>query len=543
MKRSFPFLCLLFLLSAAAAGAQTPSATGTPQVLSASHRYDLALRAQTLWLMIQMTFDPKDRWVYEKELSDCYTQLGETEKAEEELKASIADNPNGAPAPEPTMRKIRRHRQKLGLAPPPASPSPMPVAAAKTATSKAKATFTPTPTDTDTDTPTDTPTDEPTAAPTDEGTTTTDSGAAASDATATATPAPVQIGTLTLGASVGLWNVNYADPTNGAEFLFPVSASANLTSDIALSASTNYLVGAYQYQGGNTLDLSDLSDTSIAVQYGFKTLDLDTVLSETVNVPTGRPSWTSQDSGTDLPTILVDPRYSAANLSFNTLFAVSVPVDSSKWGLGAGYVLNTDYNSNGGLAVDPVDVRPGDSLYFNLNRVTPTGGNQSDIFQTSIYFSFVTTESGIPFTCPGPNINFSYAWNNPAAFSFEVGSQFYLPGQTAVNGVLTPDPTYSMGPRVYWKPSYVIDDLTLAGQAKYVFPNGYDSSNLNYVEGGLLLSLGPAYNLKVDGQAFLTLTASYNFIDALGGGFDAAGNRVDLLYNYYNFSASRSFSF
>ncbi len=539
MKRSVRILfCLvLIFLTAASAGAQTPPVDGAPVTLSTQRRYDLALRAQSLWLMIQMTFDAKNRWVYEKELSDCYAQLGEMDKAQEELKASIADNPNGVPAPEPTMRKIRRHRKKVGLAvtPEPTVETPVSTKTMATSTPRGKVTLTPT------HIPTDTPADEVATAPATESDTT--SSNAAVTPTEQPTAAPVTIGTLTLGSYFGLWSVNYADPTNGAEILFPVSASVNLASDIALTASTNYLVGYYQYQAGDTLDLNSFSDTTVAVQYGFKTLDLDTVLSETVNIPTGEPSWTSQSSGSDLPIFLVDPRYSAAALSFNTLYAISIPVDSSKWGLGMGYVLNTDYNSNGGWAVDAVDVRPGDSLYFSMNRVTPTGSNQSDVFQASVYFSFVTTESGIPFTCPGPNINFSYAWNNPTAFSFELGSQFYLPGQTAVNGVLAPDPTYSSGPRLYLKPSYVIDNLTLAGQVKYVLPNGYDASDLNYVEGGLLLSVGPNYNLKLDGQAFLTLTASYNFVDSLGGGFDANGNRVDLLYNWFNCSASYSFTF
>jgi hypothetical protein len=124
-----------------------------------------------------------------------------------------------------------------------------------------------------------------------------------------------------------------------------------------------------------------------------------------------------------------------------------------------------------------------------------------------------------------------------------VGSQFYLAGQTAVDGVLEPDEAYSSGPRLYIKPSYVIDDLTLAGQVKYVLPNGYDPSSLSYVEGGLLLSVGPSYNLKLDGQSLLNLTASYNFVDNMGGGFDADGNRTDVLYNWFNCSASHSFPF
>ncbi|HTA76304.1 MAG TPA: hypothetical protein VK791_04035 [bacterium] len=530
-------LSLIFILLTSGSVWADESAVNTPVPTAVEHRYDLGLRAQIYWVMIQMTFDSKNKWVYEKELSDCYALLGDADKAQEELKASVTDNPNGVVAPAATVAKIRRHRNKVIQA--------QKISQTIQPTSSVTVKVTLTPVVKATLTPTDTPTDEPTATPTDEAAAapTADASSASTDATPTPAATPAKIGTLTLGSYLGLWSVNYALPTNGTEIMFPMSASVNVSSDVVITGSTNYLMGFYQYLGGDTLSLGNFSDSSLSAQFGFKTMDLDTVVSETFNIPTGNPSWSAQSASADLPTALVDPRYSAAGFSFSTVYGISVPVDAAKCSLGVGYVFNTDYNSNAGLPLTAVDVLPGNSLFFNLNRVSPTGDGQSDTFQTSVYFSFVTTENSVAFTCPGPNINFSYAWNNPSAFSFELGSQFYLPGQTAVDGVLQPDPTYSSGPRLYLKPSYVIDDLTLAGQVKYLLPNGYDPSSLSYVQGGLLLSLGPSYNLKIDNQAFLTLTAAYNYIDNIGGGFDANGNRIDVLYNWFTCSASHSFTF
>jgi len=511
------------------------SVVNTPVPTAVDHGYDLGLRAQIYWVMIQMTFDSKNKWVYEKELSDCYALLGDTEKSQEELKASAADNPNGVVAPAKTLAKIRRHRSKVILA---QTISSTPETIQPTSSVTVKVTSTPTAQATDT------PTDEPTATATDEATAVpADASSTPADATPTPAATPATIGTLTLGSYLGLWSVNYALPTNGTEIMFPMSASVNVSSDVVISGSTNYLMGFYQYLGADTLSLGNFSDSSLSAQFGFKTMDLDTIVSETFNVPTGNPSWSAQSASSDLPSALVDARYSAANFSFSTVYGISVPVDAAKCSLGVGYVFNANYNSNAGLPLDPVDVQPGNSLFFNLNRVSPTGDGQSDTFQTSVYFSFVTTENSVAFTCPGPNINFSYAWSNPTAFSFELGSQFYLPGQTAVDGVLQADPTYSSGPRLYLKPSYVIDNLTLAGQVKYLLPNGYDPSSLDYVQGGLLLSFGPSYSLKVDNQPFLTLTASYSFVDNIGGGFDDNGNRIDVLYNWFTCSASHSFAF
>jgi len=493
----------------------TPNAT-----VVADRKYDIGLHAQIYWVMIQMAFDPKNKWVYEKELSDCYALLGDTEKAQEELKASIADNPNGVAAPAATVAKIRRHRRKALQS---ANPTPETVSAESTPTEAATAA----------------PAKKAKPAPRSESTPSSDE----MTPTPFPTPAPIPIGTLTLGAYMGLWNVNYAAPTNGTEIMFPMSASVKVSSDIAINAASNYVIGAYQYQGGDTLNLNNFSDTTLAAQFGFKTLDLDTVVSETLNIPTGNPSWTAQSASSDMPTYLVDPRYLAADFSFSTVYGLSVPVDASKCSVGVGYVFNTDYNPNAGLPTAASDVLPGNSLFFNLNRVTPMGDGQSDTFQASVYFSFPTLENGVAFTCAGPNINFSYAWSNPTGFSFELGSQFFLPGQTAVNGVMTPDPTYALGPRLYLKPSLVIDDLTLAGQVKFVLPNGYDPSSLSCVPGGLLLSVGPSYNLKIDSQPFLTFAATYNFVDNIGGGFDDNGNRVDVLYNWFTCLVNHSFQF
>jgi hypothetical protein len=142
----------------------------------------------------------------------------------------------------------------------------------------------------------------------------------------------------------------------------------------------------------------------------------------------------------------------------------------------------------------------------------------------------------------GPNLNLSYAWNNPKAFSFEIGGSFYGPAQRLEgpqsNQQFTTEPYNSFGPRFYLTPSYAFDrDFSLGGIVKLILPNGYpdDKAYLSlYDGGGLVFGINPALRLWMDDGSFFKITGGYDDIIAVSGG---TGNS-SLYYYYWTFGTS-----
>jgi tetratricopeptide (TPR) repeat protein len=430
--------------------------------------------------LLAIKFDPKSWQVYQN-LAGCYFKLGKIDEAKEAYKQCLIINPNNPELIKFIVQNV------------------LPITPVPTATPL----MTPTP---------------------------------------AIAPAMVN-GQLSLGARADVWNSNYAATTNGWELLFPASFSFSPWKDMIFYASSEFANGNYINQGGPTINLTAFSDTIAGAELGFQTLSLNSIINVWFNIPTGNDAWESETAAANIPEEFVDDRYQGRGFGVSGLYGISIPADSSKIGLSGGYMYAGDYNPNTGLSVPAVDLKLGDSIFCSVNRVTSTGLNQSDVFQASAFFFLPTLEQGQNFLWTGPNINLSYAWNNPTAFSFELGAQVYLPGQTAVNGQWTPDASYLYGPRLYLNPSYAFGDFTLAAQFKYILPNGYGSSSSSYDGGGYLLGIGPSYNFRMGTQEAIKVSAFYDYINALSGGVDANGNPVNVLYNLFTVGINYSLLF
>jgi hypothetical protein len=360
-------------------------------------------------------------------------------------------------------------------------------------------------------------------------------------------PGPT-IGQLTLGVTGDVWDSNYSPATNGWEVLFPMSGFVSLWKDTAIYAKSEFANGNYVFQGGAPLNLTAFSDTTVGGEIGFKTLDLNSVINISFNIPTGNSAWESQTAAANIPEEFVDDRYQGRGFGASGLYGVSIPMDKSHVGVAAGYIYSGDYNPYFGLSVPAQDLKLGDSVFLSLNRVTPMSANESEVIQASGFYFLPTQVAGQNFLWTGPNINLSYGWANPTAFSFELGAQVYLPGQTAVGGQWVADTSYSYGPRFYLNPSYVFGDFALTSRIKYVLANGYGSNSTDplhsYDGGGLLLGIEPSYKIKLDESGMaIKIWASYDNINAFGGGRDSQGNLVNVLYDLWTLGTNYAIPF
>ncbi len=360
-------------------------------------------------------------------------------------------------------------------------------------------------------------------------------------------PGPT-IGQLTLGVTGDMWDSNYSPATNGWEVLFPMSGFVSLWKDTAIYAKSEFANGNYVFQGGAPLNLTAFSDTTVGGEIGFKTFDLNSVVNISFNIPTGNSAWESQTAAANIPEEFVDDRYQGRGFGASGLYGVSIPMDKSRIGVATGYIYSSDYNPYFGLSVPAQDLKLGDSVFLSLNRVTPMGASEAEIIQASGFYFLPTQVAGQNFLWTGPNINLSYGWKDPTAFSFELGAQVYLPGQTAVGGQWTPDSSYSYGPRFYLNPSYALGDFTLNGRIKYVLANGYGVNSTDplhsYDGGGFLLGIEPSFKLKLDESGMsIKIWASYDNINALGGGRDSQGNLVNVLYELWTLGTNYAIPF
>ncbi len=350
-------------------------------------------------------------------------------------------------------------------------------------------------------------------------------------------PGPT-IGQINLGVTADVWDSNYALTTNGWELLFPMSGFVSLWKDTAFYAKSEFANGNYINQGNLANNLTAFSDTTVGGEIGFKTLDLNSVINISFNIPTGNSGWESATAAANIPEEFVDDRYQGRGFGVSGLYGVSIPVEKSRVGVATGYIYSGSYNSEFGQPSPPNDLKLGDSFFLSLNRITPMGVNESEIIQASGFYFLPTQNAGQNYLWTGPNINLSYGWSNPTAFSFELGAQVFLPGQSAVGGQWVADSSYSYGPRFYLNPSYTFGDFALAGRMKYVLPNGYGVNSADplhsYDGGGFLLGIEPSFKFKLDESGLsLKIWASYDNINALGGGRDSQGNLVNVLYDLW----------
>lgn len=353
-------------------------------------------------------------------------------------------------------------------------------------------------------------------------------------------------GQFNLGAQFQGWNSNYASstPFNGWEIWAPLSLSLDLGKDLGLYASGEFGSAAYtdSANGTETVNLSGLSDTVIGGELHFDLGSLPSLLNVGLNIPTGDQTWEIKQIASNIPTQFVDSRYRGRGFGASGMWGLSFPAGTGAFGASVGYLNAGAFNPNfPGSLVAGNQWRLGDSFFLALNNVQPFSGNQSQVIRLSGYYSLPTQQGGVNVYTMGININASYGWNNPDAFSFEVGGQYFFPGQIPdANGNFTAEPNSSYGPRVYFIPSLAMGEITLTGRAKYVFPNGYAVGDPLYATcvPGVLLGLEPSWTMKLDSGSALKLTVSYDYIAAQNAALDANNNYTSVIYNRFTFGAN-----
>ena len=370
-------------------------------------------------------------------------------------------------------------------------------------------------------------------------------------ASAQVTPAPRApsnpIGQINFGLSGDTWDSSYASTTGGTEIWTPLSVSVIPWRDAVVYVQGEFANGNYVNQGGAALNLTAVSDTTAGAQIGFKSFDINSMVNISFNIPTGNPGWETQTSASNVPEEFVDDRYQGRGFGISASYGLSLPWDGSKVGLQGGYMFAGDYNPNFNSAAPAEDLKIGDSFFVNANRVTPISASESQVIQASGYFFLPTAQNGQNLTWTGQNLNASYAWSDPTAFSFELGTQFYLPGQTWIGGAWSPDLGMAYGPRAYLNCSYTWGDFNLAGRFKFIFPNDYafnSGDSLHpYDGGGYLAGLRPNFQFKMGDGMLLKLWASYDYINHLGGGVNAQGGAVNVTYDLWTLGSNYSIPF
>ncbi len=340
-------------------------------------------------------------------------------------------------------------------------------------------------------------------------------------------------GQLDLGAQYQTWTSNYASPLEGHEILTPVFLSLDPWRDVNFYAQGEYAGGQYTDPLDGTQNLSDISDTVAGVKAGFKSFSCPSFVNIGVNLPTGNQVWESETRLANIPADFVDDRYQGRGFGLSGIYGIALPAGATQYGLGVGYLYTGAFNPNYGTGAPAENLKLGDAIFLSLNRVTTFASNQVQAITASAYFNLPTLEQNQNFIWMGPNLNLSYSWTDPRAFSLGAGVQYFFPGQTSVSGQWVAEPHDSLGARFFLDPSWAIGDFLLACRVKYVLANGYDPSpeDLLYDGGGILLGIAPSYKIALDSQSAFLLSASYDYITADGAAADAQGNRVNVTYN------------
>lgn len=360
----------------------------------------------------------------------------------------------------------------------------------------------------------------------------------------TIVPAAVA-GQLSIGGEFVGWNSNYVQPFNGWELWAPLSLSFNVDPGLSFYGQTEYGKGDYTDSTSgspNTVYLNGFSDSVVGTELSFKSFDVPSILNIGVNIPTGDTTWEGKQIAASIPTNFIDSRYRGRGFGVSGMYGVAIPAGSAQIGAAAGYshagTFDPSANNPGSSASNLDQLNLGDAVFVAFNHVQPFSDNQSQVIRLSGFYFLQTQQDNQPIYQAGPNINASYSWQNPNALSFDLGAQYYMPGQRQINGAFTTEPNISYGARLYLNPSYVMGDITLAAQAKYILPNGYAQGDTLYNDGGYLLGIEPSYRLKLDDSSAFKIYAGYDFVAALNAGPDANGNLTNVYYNNWTFGTN-----
>ena len=348
-------------------------------------------------------------------------------------------------------------------------------------------------------------------------------------------------GELSLGAQFNTWNADTINPNNGWELWSPLSLSFKVDPGLGFYGQTEYGRGSYTDStfGTNTQNLTNFSDSVVGTELNFKMFNVPSVLNVGFNIPTGDPGWEQKQIAASVPTEFVNSRYRGRGFGISAMYAMAFPAGGAQVGAAAGYLYSGTYNPNFGTGASAADLKLGDTVFLSFNHVQPFAGNQSQIIRLSGLYSMTTEIDGQNVLRMGPNLNASYSWRNPAAFSFDLGLQYFFPGQRQFGTVFTDEKQSYYGTRFYVAPSYAFGDFILAAQVKYILPNGYTQGDpALYNGGGYMAGLEPTLRLRFDEVSALRFYAGYDFILAQNGGTAPDGSLTNVTYNNWTFGTA-----
>ncbi len=345
-------------------------------------------------------------------------------------------------------------------------------------------------------------------------------------------------GQFSLGLNGDGWTSSYGVPFRGYEVFSPMTLSFKLGPDVSLYGQTEYASGSYtdSLNGTETLVLSNISDTVTGGVFRFKLFSLSSLLNVAVNIPTGDTSWETRQIPASIPTEFIDSRYRGRGFGVSSLLGLSLPETSGEYGVAAGYLYSQAFNPSYGLNLNTSSsLKIGDAVFVALNHVQPDGTDRREVARVSAYYSLPTAVNGQNIFQMGTNFNASYAWEDPKAFSLELGAQAYLSSNRLLaTGNFGIEDHNSFAPRCYATASYVLGDFALSARAKYILPNDYTTLDLYYDGGGFLAGIEPSYRVHFDDDTSFRISVSFDDVYAINEGIDSLGNRADVDYEMWS---------
>ncbi len=340
--------------------------------------------------------------------------------------------------------------------------------------------------------------------------------------------------TVALGGQYDAWDSNQEPAYDGWEAWVPFSVSFVQPQQFNIYAQTQFSHGVYNNSGiPSNYTLENLGDTQLGGEVDFKTFNMPSALLLSMNLPTGDTTWETKDSSSIVPTEFIDSRYQGRGFGLSAMYAFSAPIYDGSYGLALGYLYSGAFNPSFGAASGQ-DVKLGDTLFVSTNRSWTHSPDEHDVLQASLYYFLPTQEGGANSLQMGPNLNLSYAWENPHGFSWDMGGQYYFPGwQVQPDGSFTPVAHNQFGPRFFLDAGYAIGDFSLSAHSKYILANDYpvsDPSN-KYDGGGYLVGGGPSLLIHFAKDFSVNLSGSYDYIDAIG--LANASPRQDVKFNQW----------
>ncbi len=358
-------------------------------------------------------------------------------------------------------------------------------------------------------------------------------------------------GMITFGPDYSGWNaLNSIGPYSGFDLLAPLNVCYAPNPNWNLYGQTAFAAGKYtdSLAGTETLDLSNLTATSLGSQLCFKTFGVSSMAELDLTIPTGDPAWETKEIPSSVPMIFINSRYQDEGWGIGGLYALSFPSGKDvKFGVSLGYNYSGPYNPDSGFPQDS-PFKIGDCFFLALNRIESFPNHQSSTFRFSAMAYEPTLENGLTDFQLGPNFTASYSFYNPAGFSWEIGGmvytlaqRYYLSGSSVVYGF---EPYGSSGEQLNASPSYTFGNFSIGGQVKYVWANGYplwDSSGL-YDGGGWMFGLNPSYFVPLDKGSALNFSGGFDYVIAHNAAYDPALDiPVDLRYRFWTLNALYEF--